>query len=191
MRSEYAAYLRDRGWARLLLRRLFFLPVRRFFNGRVLDIGSGIGEFLEIYRDAVGVDRDMDNVSYCAGRGRQCLCADAYSLPFREGSFDGVLLSNVLEHLEHPDAAMKEVTRVLRDGGRIMVELPGRKGYAFDSTHVRFWGETDIVSYLTLHGFRDIRASYFPVPCERAGDVLTHNKLRVYAVYAQRETSDG
>ena len=128
MASEYPAYLSRRSRARLLLRRLFLLPVRRFFHGQVLDIGSGIGEFLEIYRDAVGLDREMDNVSRCVSRGHRCLCADACRLPFLDRSFDGILLNNVLEHLEYPDAAMKEVARVLKKGGKLIIVgyVPGQ-----------------------------------------------------------------
>jgi len=182
MKTDYASYLRDRGPVRLLLRRLFLLPVKRYFRGKVLDIGAGIGEFLDCYPDSIGIDRDYAAVAYCHARGVRCIQADAYLLPFRSDSFDGVLLNNVLEHLECPADALSEIMRVLKKGGRLMIEIPGKKGFHHDETHVRFWVRNDIADLLKLHGFLDIKTHYFPIPCEKAGDIFAHNKLRVCAV---------
>ena len=181
-KSNYFTYLRGRSRVHLFLRRLFVRHIVKFFSGRVLDIGSGIGVFLGQYPRAIGVDTDQDCVRYCAEKGFACIRAEVQALPFRHSSFDGVLLNNVLEHLTAPDQAFSEITRVLRDRGRLMIELPGKKGFFYDKTHVRFWGEKDIVPFLEQRNFRVIRVYYFPVPCEYAGDILTHNKLRVSAV---------
>lgn len=179
--SEYFRYLQKRGRGLRLLRRILMSPILRFFQGRVLDIGAGIGEFLEAYSDAVGIDINRDCVEYCISKGLNCLQADAYHLPFSADFFDGVLLNNVLEHLDRPEEAFAEIRRVLKHGGRICIEVPGRKGYDHDRTHVRFWGKDETISFLRERGFRDISSGYFPVPCAWAGDMLTHNKLRVFA----------
>ncbi len=182
MQSEYFDYLKKRSLARVLLRKLFLKPVVIFFSGRVLDIGSGIGEFLDLYSDSVGMDINMDCVSFCNSKGFKCIPADVYRLPFRDDSFDGILLNNILEHLGRPEDAFSEIKRVLRSGGRLAIELPGKKGFYFDKTHVRFWGKRDIIDFLEKWSFADIRTKYFPVPFEYAGDIFTHNKLRVFAV---------
>ena len=182
MQTDYFRYLSRRGAKQRLLRRFFLLPVTRFFSGRVLDIGAGIGEVLDLYPNAFGIDPNSECAGFCASRGHQCLNADAYHLPFRDNAFDGVLLNNVLEHLTAPDQAFSEITRVLRDSGRLMIELPGKKGFFYDKTHVRFWRDKDIVPFLEQRNFRMIRVYYFPVPFEYAGNILTHNKLRVSAI---------
>jgi SAM-dependent methyltransferase len=49
---------------------------------------------------------------------------DAQALPFRTGTFDAVLLLHVLEHVPDPERAVAEAVRVLRAGGRVIVETP-------------------------------------------------------------------
>ena len=53
------------------------------------------------------------------------LQSDVQSLPqLPEAGFDGVLCSSVLEYLEHPDAALREATRLLRPRGKLIVSVP-------------------------------------------------------------------
>jgi SAM-dependent methyltransferase len=187
VQSEYCEYLRQRSPASILLRKLFFIPIAKYFSGRVLDIGSGIGEFLEYYTDSIGIDIDRDCVTFCKSKGLNCLHADVYKLPFDDNSFDGVLLNNILEHLEKPGVAFLEIKRVLRNDGKLLIELPGKKGFYYDKTHVKFWGKKEIVDFLEKWSFKDIRAKFFPLPFEFAGDILTHNKLRVFAINSKRD----
>ena len=107
MKTDYASYLRDRGRVSLLMRRIFLLPIKRYFHGKVLDC----------YPDAIGIDREYATASYCHAGGVRCIQADAHLLPFLNDSFDGVLLNNVLEHLERPEDALSEIRRVLKKGG--------------------------------------------------------------------------
>lgn len=187
MQNDYFSYLSGRGSLSRRLRRLFLRPLVWYFSGRVLDIGAGIGEFLSCYPNAVGLDINAGCVAHCTGKGLASVQADACNLPFDADSFDGVLLNNVLEHIDEPDRLFREITRVLRDNGRLAIELPGSKGFSHDKTHVRFWGKSDIVPFLRDKGFCNIRTSYFPVPVASAGDLFTHNKLRVYAILRKQE----
>ena len=50
-----------------------------------------------------------------------------------------------------------------------MIELPDKKGFYHDKTHVKFWDKTDIINFLENYGFRNINAKFFPVPFEFAG----------------------
>ena len=127
MQTDYFKYLKERSPARLLLRKLFLMPVVKYFSGKVLDIGSGIGEFLELYSKAIGIDVDIECVSFCQSKGLNCLHADVYRLPFSDNSFDGVLLNNILEHLEKPEDAFSEIKRTLRNNDRLLIELPEKK----------------------------------------------------------------
>lgn len=185
MQTEYSEYLAGRGAVLRLLRRLMLRPLLKHFSGRVLDIGCGIGDVLRLYPDSIGVDADPGCVSFCRSQGLPCVLASADTLPFGDDSFDGVLLNNVLEHIERPEAVFGEVRRVLKQGGVLVLELPGKKGYAYDPTHVRYWDRAAVSSFLAERNFTSVRTWFYPVPFEAAGDFLTHNKLRVVAVHAK------
>lgn len=76
------------------------------------------------------------------------------SLPYAAGSFDGVLCSSVLEYLERPEAALAEIARVLRPGGRLLLTA-ARTGSAVRATQSiarRVAGLTgrNVFEYLTV-----------------------------------------
>ena len=52
--------------------------------------------------------------------------ADASALPFPDSNFDLVIANHMLYHLDSPEAAVEEFTRVLRPGGQLRVSLNGR-----------------------------------------------------------------
>ena len=59
-------------------------------------------------------------------------------LPFDEESFDGVVLKDVLEHVENPVTLVREVRRVLRPGGRVFASSPDAQRWVWDDyTHRR------------------------------------------------------
>ena len=85
-------------------------------DGRVLDIGSGTAHIKEFRPDIVSTDilsfPGIDAV------------ADAHRLPFADKSFAGVVMLDVLHHLERPIEFLQEASRVLRPGGRLAMMEP-------------------------------------------------------------------
>jgi SAM-dependent methyltransferase len=58
------------------------------------------------------------------------LSGDPVALPFPDAHFQSVLSCGVLEHVQHPEASLKELHRVLRPGGRLLIyKLPNRFSY--------------------------------------------------------------
>jgi SAM-dependent methyltransferase len=95
--------------------------IRAFLQARVplagasvLDLGSGHGSSSSALGEAgahvVSTDRRPRG-------GTARVAADAMRLPFRDGSFDGAVCSNMLEHVSSPPAVVRELARVLRSGG--------------------------------------------------------------------------
>jgi len=97
----------------------------------VLDSGAGSGaRHHHSYGDAatvVGVDLDR-NLSRNANV-RHAVLADVDRLPFKSAAFDLVFARYLLEHLEHPATAFREMRRVLRPGGRFVFQTPNRFHY--------------------------------------------------------------
>ncbi len=108
--------------------------VRRYLTpgSSLLDAGAGRGiQFPNDYREhvarAFGVDLDPavgQNASLDAGA-----VADLDRLPFRAESFDLVTSKYVFEHLERPLAVMREIRRVMRPGGHLLIHTPNRWHY--------------------------------------------------------------
>jgi SAM-dependent methyltransferase len=61
------------------------------------------------------------------------------ALPFPDGSFNSITLLDVLEHVHDQDGLLAELRRVLKDGGRLIVTVPGRYALAFcDTGNLKF-----------------------------------------------------
>jgi 2-polyprenyl-6-hydroxyphenyl methylase/3-demethylubiquinone-9 3-methyltransferase len=100
-------------------------------RSRVLDVGSG-GGFLtanlsDAGYDVIGIDPSIASIREAKDHVRaNFLVAAGESLPFTDHSIDAVTCSEVLEHVEDPDAVVAEISRVLRPGGLLVFSMPNR-----------------------------------------------------------------
>jgi demethylmenaquinone methyltransferase/2-methoxy-6-polyprenyl-1,4-benzoquinol methylase len=111
---------RDRRWRHLTRKALDPQP-----GERVLDVAAGTGvSTAELSRSGARcVAADFSLGMLRAGRHRAVpkIAADALRLPFADGSFDAVTISFGLRNIVDPDRALREMARVTRLGGRIVV----------------------------------------------------------------------
>jgi SAM-dependent methyltransferase len=95
---------------------------------RVLDVGCGTGGILGHLRTRArtfGVDRSPLALAYTRGRGvTHVACADGDRLPFAPGSFDVILMLDVLEHYRDEGALLTAVRALLRPSGALLVSVP-------------------------------------------------------------------
>lgn len=106
-------------------------------SGRVLDLGTGPGWLARALTRpelaVVAVDASSEAVAVAHREGTPLLVqASGDYLPFRGGSFDGIVTLEVLEHVEDPKAVLAECRRLLHSGGRLVVTVPNGFGlYGF------------------------------------------------------------
>jgi SAM-dependent methyltransferase len=119
---------------------------------RILDIGCGIGTFVQRLREfspyVYGVDIDPERVRQGAAAVPCLAVAVSEYLPFADAAFDVVLLHEVLEHVRDDRLTLREAARVTRPGGRIVVYCPNRL-YPFE-THGIFLGKRYLFGNIPL-----------------------------------------
>lgn len=93
----------------------------RHATGTLLDVGCGHRPYEPVAPPGV---RWIGMDTKASDRSGADAWALAGALPFRDGAFDTVLCTQVLEHVEDPGAAVAEMVRVLRPGGKLIVTVP-------------------------------------------------------------------
>ena len=188
--EEYAARLSALGgarWKRVLnVQAPYRWRLRRQQLGRTLDVGCGLGRNLEVLAPgSVGVDHNPTSIRIARERGHTAYTVEEFLASDRAvpGSFDGLLLSHVIEHLPPTDGLdlMRTYLPFLRAGGRVLFICPQERGYASDETHVRWTTDADLAALSRDLGLVPHRLPSFPLP-RLAGRWFTYNEFAVLAV---------
>jgi SAM-dependent methyltransferase len=167
----------DRRWARYVqasvagtLARIDLAGVRD-----ALDVGCGTGALLERAARAhpggyVGVDLSSDMLGAARrklGSRVGLVAGSAAALPFRSLAFDLVVSTSALHHWRDPDAALAEMRRVLRPGGRVaitdwcgdslLVRLRDLVLRRLEPAHGRVWRSVELAALLADADFSEVR----------------------------------
>ncbi len=131
----------------------------RLGHGKILDVGCGDGLLLDKLasheRELHGIDMSDNEVSKAKTRlpGAAISCGDVRNLPYPSGSFDYVICTDVLEHIQD-DAVPAECYRVLKTGGTALFSVPAGRGRRGKSPqHVRQFSMTSFSDTLKAAGF--------------------------------------
>ncbi|MBU0907090.1 MAG: class I SAM-dependent methyltransferase, partial [Nanoarchaeota archaeon] len=137
-------------------------------NHKILVIGTGVYPKTEFFlfhnfkcKNVFSIDIDKDNLD----RAREILpelnflYANAQKkLPFENREFDVVVMTEVLEHLKDERLILKEIRRVLKKNGALVLSVPKRRWFNIFSPithvqHIREYCEKRIIQTLEKNGF--------------------------------------
>lgn len=128
---------------------------------KILDLGCGTGYYLfllsslPVRLNLIGLDNDdraVNEAKNFLSKKIKFIISDCHKLPFKDGTFDKVVASEVLEHLDDDLNALKEIRRILKPNGILVISTPSIR-YPF------LW---DPISWLLQYFFEThIRKGFF------------------------------
>ena len=142
--------------------------VKRVGEGKILDVGCGHGYLLarlqSQHRSLYGMDMTKGAIRVAQDRIKEgsFRLADARKIPFKSDTFDYLICTDVLEHIEGNEA-IRECYRVLKPGGIALITVPNGKGPwgRYFVGHIRLFSFESIVALLREAGFEIVSGQKF------------------------------
>jgi ubiquinone/menaquinone biosynthesis C-methylase UbiE len=138
--------------------------INTYAHGRLLDIGCGNKPFLKYTQKHVSEHIGLDHHDSPHGKESVDVFGYADDLPFENSSFDTILLTQVIEHIENPKNVFSEVSRVLKSDGVLIISWPflypiheaPRDFYRYTKYGVTYLSENaglQIINFKAVSGF--------------------------------------
>lgn len=124
---------------------------------------------------AFGVDISLTRLKRAKDRVNKnvVFLGDLFRLPIKDNKFDVVILGEVIEHLEEPRVVLREIHRILKSSGYILLDTPSQSniidmilrllgiepkwGYKVDKTHLWFFKMNQVKDLLHNTGYRQMK----------------------------------
>lgn len=119
----------------------------REMKGVILDIGAG-GR--QIAPEVLGIDFIIFP--------NTAVVADIHHLPFAGDTIDGIFCTGVLEHVEDPHRSLEEMSKILRVGGQIHIEVPFIQPFHQDPVDYWRWTLDGLRLFVRKHGIAEVRS---------------------------------
>lgn len=163
-------------------------------NSKILDAGCGTGKksknLMGNNNSIIGIDFSISQIRDATKVLDFAMVADIYALPFKNEAFDVVYCSMVLEHLFYVKEALIECQRVLKKGGKIIIEVPNLNYWPNRilmllgkeliwigvGKHIRAFNKFNLKKMLYQCGYKNIKiiGSILPIP---------KTKMKIYLPY--------
>jgi SAM-dependent methyltransferase len=157
--------------------------------GPTIDFGCGAGQLLaRLPENSIGLEVNVELVKALQSQGKN---VQVYNPEQDQLSFAGLPADHyktfVMSHvLEHFDDAAEGLHKILRACGRlgirrVIIVVPGEKGYAFDKTHRSFVNREYLVqnNLLDCEGYGVTKMRFFPFNLELVGAFFTFHELKI------------
>lgn len=167
----YSSHLYDEGdseFHKVLTKQVvekYIDPLNLPKTSTILDLGCGPGYFLDCmkerqYTNVVGVTLSSGDIKICKDKGHTIKKYDLSFLPQSQGyydeSVDFIFLRHALEHSPYPVFSLIEYNRVLKQGGKMYIEVPApdcERQHEFNPNHYSILGSMQLGGLLMRTGF--------------------------------------
>ena len=144
--------------SRFSIKKILFYPMKPFLRGikiipggNILDIGCGDGKFLEIVRqrgmNCYGVDPFAENRNK---NGIKIIRGNLKQAHFKSNFFDVITINHTFEHVSNPSETLKEIRRILKPGGILILATPNIESFA-SRIFKKYWFQLDTPRHLFLY----------------------------------------
>ena len=175
-------------------------PIKLKKDALILDLGCGPGYFLDEmkergYTNLVGVTLSPNDIDLCKSKGHKVKEYDLSFLPQKEGyydeSVDFIFLRHALEHSPYPIFSIMEYNRVLKQNGKIYIEVPAPncdRRHEWNLNHYSILGEQQLAALLSRCGFNIdfFNNLEFDVQTPNETGELVTSKEKYYCVLATK-----
>jgi len=143
---------------------------------KVPDVGAGSGKNAIFAPDSIkywAIDISPKGKNYIR-EDQHFICCDAINTPFDNESFDGIILSHIIEHFRELGSSFDEMKRLLKPSGILYIEAPNDTYPYFyhDFTHVRPYPAIALRALLKANGFHNIIYGDILYPIKRGGPIF-------------------
>jgi len=136
--------------------------IKKYPNSKILDIGCGFNYKLLLEVEAYineghGIDFKVPELKRGKIKTKQIKISD--KLPFNENSFDFVIMLAVLEHLNCPIEIVKEVERILKPNGKLILTVPSKYSkpvLEFLANKMKIVNEEEINDHKKYYNYKDL-----------------------------------
>jgi len=180
---------RSRHPLRRLVKGFYLRETLREVQGPTVDFGCGAGQLLaRLPKDSLGLEVNPHLITALHSQGLSVQQSHGTMVDFElrnlpSGRFRSLVIAHVLEHLPDPAAALSVLLASCRRLGiqRVVVIVPGSKGFASDATHRTFidaaWVKANLPA--RLGGFSFLPPSYFPGPWAWVGRYFVFHEMKL------------
>lgn len=133
-----------------------FLKNENYKN--ILDVACGTGRFFKLYKGKIyGIDFSEDMLKQARKKKHFLLKkADASKIPFKNNMFDITITSQFIKHTPEYEKVIKEMTRVTKKGGKIIIDFPNKFSITNPVTKLRI--QTGKLRHYNFFSIKDINA---------------------------------
>ncbi len=99
------------------------IPLAKYIKGKTLDVGCGQKPYEKFFNSTQYIGLEIDTVKNRQNK-KADFFYDGFTFPFQDKEFDNIIINQVFEHVFNPDDFLKEVNRVLKPGGVLLMTVP-------------------------------------------------------------------